>query len=38
MAGFTAIAAGVGMASQAGSSLMSFGQAENVQKKIYMLN
>jgi len=33
MAGFTAIAAGVGIASQAGSSLMSFGQAAGAKRK-----
>lgn len=33
MAGFTAIAAGVGMAGQAGSSLMSFGQASAAKRK-----
>tara|TARA_R110001592_G_scaffold121841_2_gene327903 strand:- start:9734 stop:10369 length:636 start_codon:yes stop_codon:yes gene_type:complete len=33
MAGFTAIAAGVGMAGQAGTSLMSFGQASAAKRK-----
>ena len=33
MAGFTTIAAGVGIASQAGSSLMSFGQAAGAKRK-----